>query len=307
MKTIILFKSIPKIFMMGVLALVIPSSYGQYEVTTSIGSSHFLGDISTSMWTRKDGGYDVHLQHIHPAFSVGVRRYLSRDISLRTDVLFTKLSGHDRHSESQERKARNLHFSTPIIEGNFAVELHLNKWLGKLSPAYGEPYIFAGVGMLYYEPMARWNGEMVKLRPLGTEGQFYREDIKPYKNYSFSIPYGLGYKFRLKNGSRIGFELNHRKTFTDYIDDVSSTYADKSLLYQSNGQVAVDLSDRSQSGILGFSEPGSIRGNPSNNDTYFFLFVTYSHPITNAKDRKTFPKEDLLGIVRNHSHDKYRN
>ena len=39
------------------------------------------------------------------------------------------------------------------------------------------------------------------------------------------VPFGAGLKYSLTPKTNISFEVAHRFTFTDYLDDVSSTYA----------------------------------------------------------------------------------
>jgi len=65
------------------------------------------------------------------------------------------------------------------------------------------------------------------LQPEGTEGQNDNfNDRSPYNQYSFAIPFGFGFKYSLTDKFGLTFEWGMRKTFTDYIDDISTTYAD---------------------------------------------------------------------------------
>jgi hypothetical protein len=100
----------------------------------------------------------------------------------------------------------------------------------------------------------------------------------PYKLGALTVPFGIGYKIKATRLGYLSLQVDARKTFTDYIDDVSTTFVDKTALLASNGQTAVDLSDRSNPDgrIIGFSDPGTIRGNPRNNDNFFFLSVQYN-------------------------------
>jgi hypothetical protein len=47
-----------------------------------------------------------------------------------------------------------------------------------------------------------------------------------YSLTQLEIPMGGGFKFYLNESFYVGFEILHRKTFTDYIDDVSTKYID---------------------------------------------------------------------------------
>ena len=115
---------------------------------------------------------------------------------------------------------------------------------------------------------------MVELRPLGTEGQFKGEE---YYSVSGGLAYGLGIKVDLSYELSLNFELSARSLFTDYLDDVSTVYPDKSDLLKLRSQTAVDLSDRSVD-LPGVEDSqigrkGTQRGNSNNNDSFVILGV----------------------------------
>lgn len=266
------------------LVLISNVSSAQIEIFGAAGSSHFLGDLGGKPIRGTNDISDLDLLSTRWGIAAGARIFLTKKLAIRANIIAAQVSGDDKYTINTERNGRNSNFFSPIVEGSAMFEFHLSRKLSRYGDGSGGLYVFGGVGMFYFEPKTKYDGEVVNLRPLGTEGQYYRDDLDPYKNTSYCIPFGIGYRFALRNGGLLGIELNTRKTFTDYIDDVSTTFADKDLLLQSNGPLAVILSDRSTSTIPGFSEPGAIRGNPNNNDTYFFLFLTYSHPLTAAGD-----------------------
>jgi len=138
-------------------------------------------------------------------------------------------------------------------------------------------YLSGGVGGFLYNPMAKNNfhypdvhynsgftsdGNKTtyhKLRPLHTEGQGYEghslgDDFnvpgkefkagKTYKPVAICIPLGFGIQKAFNQNMGIKAELGIRYTFTDYIDDVSGLYYDKSLLseYNENGNLAATMS-----------------------------------------------------------------
>jgi hypothetical protein len=78
----------------------------------------------------------------------------------------------------------------------------------------------------------------------------------------------------------ISGEVRYVKTFTDYIDDVSTTYVDPSLFYKylSPGQASIAdyMSNKSPFRYTPGSEyqPGAKRGDPGNKDGYFCFQVT---------------------------------
>jgi hypothetical protein len=64
---------------------------------------------------------------------------------------------------------------------------------------------------------------------LSTEGQGIYPDKKPYSLWQPTIPFGGGVKFAITENLRIGFEIGLRKLFTDYLDDVSTSYPIKMI------------------------------------------------------------------------------
>jgi hypothetical protein len=70
----------------------------------------------------------------------------------------------------------------------------------------------------------------------------------------------------------MSIEWIYRKLFTDYLDDVSSTYADPatflSNLPEPIARLATQLANR-QKENNGWNSKGNKRGNPSNKDAYF--------------------------------------
>jgi len=105
------------------------------------------------------------------------------------------------------------------------------------------PYGFIGVAGFLNNPEAQAPatdlqgnslpeaGKWVKLRPLGTEGQYSTLDptdanygIKPYKVAQIAIPFGIGIRLKLNQVMDFSAEWGFRYTFTDYLDDVSRNY-----------------------------------------------------------------------------------
>jgi hypothetical protein len=122
-------------------------------------------------------------------------------------------------------------------------------------------------------PTTELDGEDYTLQNLGTEGQGTSlSDKEPYKLNQLSIPLGIGLKFNLKKRVAISIEYGIRKTFTDYLDDVSGSYVDPDLLSAYNGSLAAEFSDRSLDNS-NLSNVGFNRGNSSNKDWYAFYGI----------------------------------
>ena len=91
----------------------------------------------------------------------------------------------------------------------------------------------------------------------------FRSSTKPRTGIRVAIPFGFGYKFNVYDVLTLSVNISWRITFTDYLDDVSTTYIDASRL----DEIDAELVDQSNKKFT----PGFQRGNPYNNDKYGFL------------------------------------
>ncbi|HUS00550.1 MAG TPA: hypothetical protein VMY77_02420, partial [Chitinophagaceae bacterium] len=140
------------------------------------------------------------------------------------------------------------------------------------------PYVFAGIGYFHFNPYTEVTpGNKIFLKPLSTEGQGFVSGQVPYNLSQFSIPFGGGIKLSLSDDVRVGVELSLRKTFTDYLDDVSTIYVDDNILLANRGQLAVDLAYRGDDvGSGPYPVEGTPRGTLAAKDWYYFTGVTLS-------------------------------
>jgi hypothetical protein len=86
-----------------------------------------------------------------------------------------------------------------------------------------------------------------------------------------SIPFGGGIKYALNERVNIGFEILHRFTNTDYLDDVSKTYVDPAIFPLNPDGSTSDaqlLSDRSYELGEPIGIPGRARGLSRQKDQY---------------------------------------
>ena len=140
-------------------------------------------------------------------------------------------------------------------------------------------YVYSGISAFFHAPRAEYNGQWYYLRKLKTEGE-----VKPYSPVGLAFPLGIGLYFTIEKRYRIGWELSWRKTFTDYLDDISTKYADTTLF---TDPVAKALNNRR--GELGEPKgsaeiphpanylPGNKRGDPKHNDAYMFSTINFSY------------------------------
>jgi hypothetical protein len=193
---------------------------------------------------------------ITPGLNIGLEKGFFDRFSSRAEVIFYQISGTDANADDS-RKIRNLSFTSNNMEANFAITADL---FPRGRRFYQRPainfYAFAGLGVTYINPKTDYNGEKVALQPLMTEGVKYSK-VQPV------IPFGGGLKLKAGPFFNLALEAGIRKTFTDYLDDVSlRDYPDPATL---NSDLARALSNRSEGGTV------KVRGNPDADDWYFMM------------------------------------
>ena len=120
--------------------------------------------------------------------------------------------------------------------------------------------------------MGKYQDKWYSLRELGTEGQGLKPGTKKYSITSYTIPLNIGYRYMLNRNEMWGLEFCFRKTFTDYLDDVSGSYYDNGAIAEKNGKAAAYLADPN----LIKNPNGQRRGNYKRGDNYSFVNITYS-------------------------------
>ena len=236
-----------------------------FEVGVTAGISTYQGDLnpSNSRFT---------LGTINPMAGIFGRYNFNDFVTLRLGGTYGILAGDDAKAKKDLQQQRNLSFRSNLIEGSIVGEFNILGYQPYNLARPFSPYLFAGVAFFNFNPKAEYQDEWIALQPLGTEGQNLADSEKaPYKKTKFSIPFGIGVKYALSDTWNIGVELGIRKTFTDYIDDVSGRYADETLLLASN-PLSAALANRSSTP----QEPGNLRGNSEQPDWYTLLGVTIS-------------------------------
>lgn len=234
-----------------------------HELGLMAGTTYYIGDINPA----------GHFRQIKPAGGLMYRYNMNYRMALRAHLLAGGLKADDKIIKHYEE--RNLSFRSGLAELGAQFELSYFKFkIGSYKDAF-TPYLFVGASAFYYNPKALYDGEWEKLRPLRTEGQGTDEypDRKPYKPISFAVPFGMGIKFSISSSFVLGLEWGMRKTITDYIDDVSTTYVDPNLLIRENSQLSATLADRSDNGV---NKTNYQRGNALNKDWYSFAGITLS-------------------------------
>lgn len=238
-----------------------------FEVGLFGGISNYGGDLSYRATDFEETNHSI---------GTFLRYNVSPRFSIRGAFTWGVISGDDRHSLSSTR-FRNLNFESNVLELAVIPELNL------LPLEAGEvpftPFIFAGIAGFHFNPMTEINGEWVELQPLGTEGQGTNEfpERSKYSLTQLSIPMGGGFKLAVANW-RFSLEAGFRKTFTDYLDDVSNTYGSPEQLIAEYGPASAALSNRgvTSNGMPKIVDGDTKRGNPEVNDYYIFSGLSIS-------------------------------
>ena len=256
------------------------------EIGLMAGGSYYLGDINSS-----------HFDYMMPSGGLVVRKNIDRRIVVKAEGLIGYIRGDDaRNTNDSSLLKRNLHFRSPIYELSGQVEFNFLPYETGNSLYPWTPFIFTGVSLFRFNPQAEANnGEWVDLQPLGTEGQgttTFPERTK-YPLTQFSIPMGGGFKIAVNKTFNIIIEYGIRKTFTDYLDDVSTTYAGQNPVNNQNipdmSELAVEMSDKNIDKLDPNGNPypqsnsnwdprakDTQRGNSKNKDWYTFTGITLS-------------------------------
>ena len=191
--------------------------------------------------------------------------------------MFINFQSDERKSEDTIAKDRGLHFRSPVYELSGQLEFNFLEYQPG-NPLYTwTPFIYAGISLFHYNPQAENNnGEWVGLQELGTEGQGTTtySDRKKYSLIQFSIPMGGGVKIAINESFNIILEYGARKTFTDYLDDVSTTYPGDKLVDMS--PASIEMSDPSGQHMV-----DDQRGDPDKKDWYSFVGITLSFKLNN--------------------------
>lgn len=187
------------------------------EIGLSIGAAHYFGDLNTKARVNR------------PKLAVGAffRKQFGNYIAVRVGAQFAQLGYSDKYySDNDFQRRRNLSFNSSIWELSLQGDFNFFKFVPGNDEYRFTPYVTLGASIFSYDPYAYLNGQKYFLRPLGTEGQGSAAypDRKPYSSMAFAIPFGVGVKYALNDKMNIGFEVLHRFTNTDYLDDVSTTY-----------------------------------------------------------------------------------
>ncbi|MEP7264642.1 MAG: DUF6089 family protein [Bacteroidota bacterium] len=248
------------------------SSGQSRELGIMVGVSGYKGDLNSKMFNA---------ELVRPAIGIQYRRCYSNHWSFRAGLGLMKIKGDDALSEDTFQLNRNLMFKSNIIEFHMGYEFNFFSYQTSNPATIFTPYLFGGIAVYRFNPKAELGGTWYALQPLHTEGQGTEThpDRKPYSRTSISIPFGGGFKFSLSRRLGVQLEAVVRRTYTDYLDDVSTTYADPLEIRKEYGKTAGLLSDRSLKKPVS-GNIGRQRGNSTDRDWYYFAGVQINYTLS---------------------------
>ena len=264
-----------KILPLVLLFAVVPARaqvwLGKSEIGFTIGGMNYIGDLNNqSMFGT-----------VNLAYGGMYRLNFDERWSMRIDVDY----GHVEGGNPDYIARRNLSFHSYIFEGAMRAEFNFFPFSMRDDHYFWTPYIFAGLGFFTYNPKAYFTdplsgeSDWYELQPLGTEGQGspIAPDRTPYTLKQLSMPFGLGFKYHPSKSFTLSVEYGFRKTWTDYIDDVSTTYVDNEQLAYYMGEITAGLADRSSEVEPGYVNAAGIkRGDDSLDDWFAYFNVSFT-------------------------------
>jgi len=261
----------------------------RYEVFYGLGATNFLGELGGANREGTNFVRDFEISMTRPLLNLGVRYRITEVVSTKTMLSYGWLRGDDKLTADKYRNYRNLAFRSPIVEFSNQFEYSIIREkqghrynLRRVRGLKGfktNTYFFIGFGVIYFNPKNKYDGKWYALQPFGTEGQGLVPTRKKYSRINMCIPYGLGFKYGLNRRLNIGLEFGTRKTFTDYIDDVSTTYFDNQMIREAYGDVAAYLADPSDGTNPDQTKAYQQRGDAKDKDSYMFLIINLTYKL----------------------------
>lgn len=271
--------------LIAILFTCVTGAHAQYtqsyvqegEFGLAVGAAHYFGDLNTRAKVNRP----------KPAIGVFFRKQFSNYIGVKLSANYAQLGYSDKYSDNSTQQLRNLSFNTSIWELGLSGEFNFFKFYPGSEEYRYTPYVSLGVAIFSFDPYTYYNNEKYFLRNLGTEGQgssLYPER-KPYGAMAMAIPLSVGFKYNLNEKTNLFVEAGYRFTRTDYLDDVSTTYAPDAFAPLPNGQPSIGylLQDRSYElgQVIGVKD--RQRGNSAQKDAYAMFQIGVSFNLSSYR------------------------
>lgn len=243
------------------------------EFGISAGVAHYFGDLNNRGMINR------------PKIALGAffRKQFGNYTSVRLSGHYALLGYSDTYSDNDFQKRRNLSFNTNVFEIALQGDFNFFKFIPTDPDHAFTPYATLGIGFFGYDPYAFYQNQKVYLRPLNTEGETFYKGRKAYGSIAMAFPIGFGVKYAINDRVNISFEIAHRFTTTDYIDDVSKTYIGKDKFASVNKSLAAIMQDRSFETGSPIGIEGRQRGFSKQKDQYTIAEIGFSFNITSYR------------------------
>ncbi len=273
----------------------------RYEAIIGGGVSNFMGDVGAPKNEGLAKYFWTNVNAWRPLGVIGGRMAISERHKAKVALTLGYLYANDAYGS---KVGNQFEVRTSIIELAAQYEFYIFReqqkrniydFLGasqRFKNFVLPTYVFVGVGGLYYNPKTLFDGEWVALQPYNTE-------IKPdgtegYSRIAFTVPVGLGVKFKLTKYVSANIEAGWRLPFTDYIDDLGAgDYPDLETIVEDGDYTRAALSwrghgyDRMSDELIEKLETqvpsGSRRGSGEWYDQYQFVTVTLNFKLKTGR------------------------
>lgn len=256
-----------------------------WEVAMTLGGNNFLGDLGGNKGKGKPLLKDYRIGNNKLLAGLSANYNFTNYAGLNFGINAGRISDADSMIVNtgdfeRWRYYRNLSFKSDIIEVYAGITFYPLMYIQrkKVELSRINPFLSIGAGLLYFNPKTFYNNEWIALKPLCLEGQGFSEypDRKPYRLLQPYVPVQLGIKTYLNNQWAFSVGTIVRKTFTDYMDDVSTTYIEPELFdkYYSPEKAVLARNLYSRSITPWKVKPGVMRANANDTDSYITFFAS---------------------------------
>jgi len=172
-----------------------------FLATSVLGQSKEIGIGVVGSFYTGDLSRNLELGEIRPGIMLNYRINYNDYFTLRYNLTINSLHGSDDEPVDAFAAQRNQSFTATQFEAAGLVEYHFLDY--RDNPAYRNfsPYLYAGIGIMAFDGSGSIESDFSKVQPV--------------------IPLGGGIKYLLNWKWTLAAEFGARKTFFDYLDNVS--------------------------------------------------------------------------------------
>ena len=152
------------------------------ELGFTFGGMYYIGDLNTHN----------HFKSTKANLGLIYRYYINPRLEYRAQISYGNIVANDANSKNAFQINRNLSFQSDIFEIATGIEMNYLKYQTGSKDFFITPYIYAELGLFRMNPKTNYNGDLVELQALGTEGQGTElSGKKQYKKVQLCIPMGV--------------------------------------------------------------------------------------------------------------------